>query len=248
MELGFRYQLGLVCVILLFPALCNCKEYFTNSRATYYGSPDGYGTPTGACGFGEYGRKMNWYDGRVAGISGLWRNGAGCGTCYQVKCKIPELCDANGAFLVATDKGYGDRTDFVMSPQAFSRLGRNQNASAELKKHGTVEIEYRRVPCTFMGNVLFHIKESSSNPGYLAVVILNINGKYDVTAVEMWQKGQQRWEPLRRVYGAVFDFANPARGAILLRFQVGVNWMIPKVPIPANWKPGATYDTKVQFY
>jgi len=105
----------------------------------------------------------------------------------QVKCKIPELCDANGAFLVATDQGYGDRTDFVMSPQAFSRLGRNQNASAELKKYSTVDIEYRRVPCTFMGNVLFHIKESSSNPGYLAVVILNINGKYDVTAVEMWQ-------------------------------------------------------------
>ena len=105
----------------------------------------------------------------------------------QVKCKIPELCDANGAFLVATDQGYGDRTDFVMSPQAFSRLGRNQNASAELKKYSTVDIEYRRVPCTFMGNVLFHIKESSSNPGYLAVVILNLNGKYDVTAVEMWQ-------------------------------------------------------------
>jgi len=39
----------------------------------------------GACGFGEYGRKMNWYDGRVAGVSGLWRNGAGCGTCYQVR-------------------------------------------------------------------------------------------------------------------------------------------------------------------
>lgn len=38
----------------------------------------------GACGFGEYGRKMNWYGGRVAGVSGLWRNGAGCGTCYQV--------------------------------------------------------------------------------------------------------------------------------------------------------------------
>ena len=39
----------------------------------------------GACGFGEYGRKMNWYDGRVAGVSGLWGNGVGCGTCYQVR-------------------------------------------------------------------------------------------------------------------------------------------------------------------
>jgi len=39
----------------------------------------------GACGFGEYGRKMNWYDGRVAGVSGLWRNGADCGMYYQVR-------------------------------------------------------------------------------------------------------------------------------------------------------------------
>ena len=27
---------------------------------------------------------MDGYGGRVAGVSGLWRNGAGCGTCYQV--------------------------------------------------------------------------------------------------------------------------------------------------------------------
>jgi len=64
------------------------------------------------------------------------------------------------------------------------------------------------------------------------------------------QKGQQRWKPLRRVYEAVFDFANATRGAILLRFQfqVGVNWMIANIPIPSNWKPGATYATKLQLY
>jgi len=62
------------------------------------------------------------------------------------------------------------------------------------------------------------------------------------------QKGKERWEALRRVYGAVFDFANPPRGEILLRFQVGVKWMIPNIAIPANWKPGATYDTTLQLY
>jgi len=36
----------------------------------------------GACGFGEYGRTVN--DGSVAGVSRLWRNGSGCGACYQV--------------------------------------------------------------------------------------------------------------------------------------------------------------------
>jgi len=105
----------------------------------------------------------------------------------QVKCLMPKLCDVNGVTLVATDYGQGDRTDFIMSPSAFSRLGVNKIASEEIKKKGTVDIEFKRVPCKYTGNVLFHVQQTSSNPGYLAVVILNVNGKYDVTAVEMWQ-------------------------------------------------------------
>ena len=37
----------------------------------------------GACGFREFGRTVN--DGSVAGVSRLFRNGTGCGACYQVK-------------------------------------------------------------------------------------------------------------------------------------------------------------------
>ncbi|KAK7262173.1 hypothetical protein RJT34_29735 [Clitoria ternatea] len=250
MELSFKHQLGLVCVILLFPALCNCQEYYTKSRASFYGSPDGYGVSRGACGFGEYGRMIN--NGSVAAVSGLWRNGAACGTCYQVRCKIAEYCDANGANVVVTDYGAGDRTDFIMSPRAFSQLGRNKAASEKLKKYGVLDIEYKRVPCRYSGNVLFHVQESSNNPGYFAVILLNVNGKYDVTAVELWRKERRQWEPLRRVSGAVFDFANPPKGELILRFQVTypqgyTKWFYPKTPIPAYWKPGATYDTKIQL-
>jgi len=46
MELGFKHQLGLVCIILLLPQLCTSQDSFTDSRATYYGSPDCYGTPS----------------------------------------------------------------------------------------------------------------------------------------------------------------------------------------------------------
>ncbi|WVY91446.1 hypothetical protein V8G54_036960 [Vigna mungo] len=46
MELGFKHQLGVVCAILLLPALCSCYEYATNSRASYYNSPGGYGNPS----------------------------------------------------------------------------------------------------------------------------------------------------------------------------------------------------------
>jgi len=50
------------------------------------------------------------------------------------------------------------------------------------------------------------VLESSKNPSYSAVLVLNVNGMSDITAVEIWQKGQKRWEALRRVYGVVFDF------------------------------------------
>ncbi|CAJ1943250.1 unnamed protein product [Sphenostylis stenocarpa] len=226
MELGLKHQLGLVCVILLFPALCSCYEYVTNSRATYYNTPGGYGNPRGACGFGEYGRTMN--NGSVAAVSGLWRNGAGC-----------------GVYVVATDYGAGDRTDFIMSKRGFSELGRNAGASAQLLKEGVVDIAFKRVPCRYPSNIKLQVQESSRNPGYFAVLLLNVNGINDITAVEMWQRGEKRWEALRRAYGAVFDFANPPSGEILLRFQVGYKyWLLPKISIPANWKPGVTYDSK----
>lgn len=47
----------------------------------------------GACGFGEYGRKVN--DANVAGVSKLYKNGTGCGACYQVQnLNIPNLFKA----------------------------------------------------------------------------------------------------------------------------------------------------------
>ena len=47
----------------------------------------------GACGFGDYGRTVN--DGSVSGVSRLYKNGTGCGACYQVlkvatSCKVPK--------------------------------------------------------------------------------------------------------------------------------------------------------------
>ncbi|KAI4327185.1 hypothetical protein L6164_019677 [Bauhinia variegata] len=249
MELHSKDLLGLVCVILLLPAaLCTTSQgYFTSSRATYYGAPYDYGTSSGACGYGDYGRKVN--DGKVTAVSSkLWRNGAGCGACYQVKCKMAQYCDVDGVIVMATDNGEGDRTDFIMSGRGFSELGRDQDTSAKLFKYGTVDVQYKRVPCKYASNIIVKIKEQSSNPYYLAIVLLNVGGDKDVTAIDLWQKDSKAWMPMRRVYGAVFDFSNPPSGQIKLRFNVNGNMELAKSPIPSNWKPGASYDTKIQFY
>jgi expansin (peptidoglycan-binding protein) len=105
-----------------------------------------------------------------------------------VRCKIPQLCDDNGAYVVVTDYGEGDRTDFIMSPRAFFKLGRNEVASEKLKKYGVLDVEYKRVPCTFKGNnIVYKINENSNNPYYFAINILYVGGTYDVTTVEIWQ-------------------------------------------------------------
>ncbi|MED6156651.1 hypothetical protein PIB30_016388 [Stylosanthes scabra] len=253
-----HYQLGLVCVILLLPALSSATNYNTdycpwnpykNSRASFYGTRDGYGTSSGACGYGEYGRTVN--DGKVAAVSGLWRGGSGCGACYQVICKVPTLCKAKGVTVVATDYGQGDRTDFIMSPRAFEGLGVSPGASKELKKYGTLDIAYKRVPCKyFPRNIFVKVQESSSNPGYFAMEFLNVAGSYDITDVQLWEDSRKQWSPLRRSYGAVFDYANPPRGQLFLRFQVigcdGTYWKKPN-PIPADWKPKMSYDTGLQL-
>ncbi|KAL2322989.1 hypothetical protein Fmac_027368 [Flemingia macrophylla] len=173
---------------------------------------------------------MNWYDGRVSGVSQLWGNGTSCGTCYWVRCQIP-LCDVNGVYLAVTDKAYGDETDFVMSERAFKKMAANESAAEELMKKGTVDIVYERVPCTYASRIVFHIQETSSNPGYFA----------------MPDSGQ--WKALNMSYGAVFDFPNPPSSEIWLRFKVSgiLEWVDPKIVIPSNWIPGASYVTKVQF-
>ncbi|KAK4262537.1 hypothetical protein QN277_028086 [Acacia crassicarpa] len=249
MELHSKYQVVLVWVMLLLPTLCTSQD-FTSSRATYYGSPDNYGTPTGACGYGEYGRTVN--DGSVAGVYGLWKSGFGCGACYQVRCKNSQVCDEYGTSVVVTDYGQGDRTDFVMSPRAYARMGRNPDASQELFKDGVVEVEYRRIPCRYgLNNVVFKVQEQSSYPNYIAILVLYVAGQSDITAVEVLQEDRQQWRPMRRAYGVVFDAANPPRGELMLRFQVsgrgGVYWVQAKNAIPSDWKAGQAYDSQVQL-
>ena len=46
-----------------------------------------YTVAAGACGFGEYGREVN--DGQASAVSRLYRNGTGCGACYQVH-RLPQ--------------------------------------------------------------------------------------------------------------------------------------------------------------
>ncbi|KAF3448244.1 hypothetical protein FNV43_RR08957 [Rhamnella rubrinervis] len=240
----------LALFVLLFPLLCASQDTFTRSRATYYGSPDCYGTPRGACGYGEYGRTVN--DGHVAGVARLYRNGSGCGACYQVRCTNKQYCSDDGVNIVATDYGEGDRTDFILNTRAYAKLAL-PNLALELFSYGVVDVEYRRISCRYSGynNLMYKVHEHSRYPHYLAIVILYIGGQNDITAVELWQEDCKEWKPMRRAFGTVWDMENPPKGSINLRLQVsgtaGVTWVQNNNAIPDYWNAGVVYDSTIQL-
>lgn len=105
----------------------------------------------------------------------------------KVWCKLPECCDEKGVYVVVTDSAQGERANFTLSPRALSILVHNKHECANGIKYGVVDVAIKRVPCRYPNNIKLHVHENSKNPGYFAVVILNVNGIRDINAVEMWQ-------------------------------------------------------------
>ncbi|XP_021765784.1 expansin-like B1 [Chenopodium quinoa] len=242
--------LHLIIMMLLF-VLGYGQDYIC-SRATYFGSPNCQGNPTGACGYGEYGRSAN--DGYVAGVHRPYKNGTGCGGCYQVRCKTGE-CTEDGVVVVATDFGVGDWTDFLFPAKAYAKMAR-PGLEAELLAYGVVNIEYRRVPCTFGGsNLVINIHEGTRYPHYLAIIITYNPTLYDVVGAQVWQEETQEWRPMRKPFGAVWDLENPPRveGGYKIRYALVASntnhatWVESPTLIPANWEKGANFELAIKL-
>ncbi|XP_070005589.1 expansin-like B1 [Nicotiana sylvestris] len=248
-----QYNCIFLCMVLLLPTLCYSNNYV--SRTAYYTTPDGMGIPTGACGYGENGKDVN--NGEVCAASKrLYKNGAACGACYQVRCKDKGLCSDEGTKVVVTDTGEGHGTDFILSYRAYAKLAKQPNMAQQLFAKGVVEVEYRRVSCKY-GNLMLKIHEHSKYPHYLAIVVMNQGGATDILAVQVMQEETKEWISMRRVYGAVFDLSSPPSGELNVRFLTSAGaetkWVqSDKAVIPAEWKAGLLYihsallDMKIQ--
>ncbi|CAA0810613.1 Expansin-like B1 [Striga hermonthica] len=243
----------LVAVCLLFERPGNaatCTDCFIQSRATHYPNSDDKGTETGSCGYGTFGATIN--GGHVSAASQLYRNGVGCGACYQVRCNNSYYCSDKGVTAVITDQGASDRTDFILSRRAFGRMAQNDDAASSLLALGVIDIEYRRVSCSYPNkNIAIKIDESSSNPHYLAFVIWYQGGKQDITAVQLCETQNYVCKLLARSYGAVWTTAAPPSGPLSVRMLLSDEngdgkWLVPVNDIPENWKPGDVYDSGVQ--
>ncbi|XP_050231124.1 expansin-like B1 [Mercurialis annua] len=236
---------------LLVAEAATSSDSFIPSRAAHYPNSDSQGTDSGACGYGTFGATLNGGD--VSAASNLYRGGIGCGACYQVRCSNSYYCNDKGVTVVITDSGSSHDTDFILTKQAFGRMAQTPDAAAFMLSLGVVDIEYRRVSCSYPNkNITIKIDENSSHPHYLAFVIWHQQGNKDITAVQLCETQNFVCKLLDRSYGAVWTTTSPPSGPLSLRMLFSgedgdETWLAPPTNIPQDWKAGQTYDIGVQF-
>ncbi|KAL5653431.1 hypothetical protein ACJX0J_038889, partial [Zea mays] len=143
----------------------------------------------GSCGYGT--EAASFSAGLLAAAGpALYRGGAGCGACFQVRCKDRKLCGAAGARVVVTDRARTNGTDLVLSSTAFAAMAR-PGMARRLAGLRAVDIEYKRVPCEYKHrNLSVRVQEkrrSPGGPGDLAIRFLYQGGQTDIVAVDVAQ-------------------------------------------------------------
>ncbi|KAL3516914.1 hypothetical protein ACH5RR_023816 [Cinchona calisaya] len=229
---------------------------FAPAVATFFGDPNGAGSNGGACGFEDAVGKPPYSSRVSAGNQALFKQGKGCGTCYSVLCTTASnsACSGSAVRVVITDQCPGscdnDPVHFDLSGTAFGALAKPGLAN-QLRNAGRINILFQRVPCNY-GNqkILFHV-DRGSNPFFFAFVIEFENGDGDLASVEIQQAGSNQFLRTQQNFGASYKInsGQPLKGPFSIRLtQIeSRRSIVAQNVIPANWKPGDFFLSRVNF-
>lgn len=109
-----------------------------------------------------------------------------------------------------------------------------------------------RVECNYSGKTLaFHV-DSGSNPNYFATLIEFEDGDGNLGKVELKQAlDSESWLSMVRSWGAVWklDSGSTLRAPFSIRLTEpdSGSTIVASGVIPADWKPGQTYRSLVNF-
>ncbi|XP_048553998.1 putative expansin-B14 [Triticum urartu] len=224
------------------------------SGATWYDLRQGAGTGGGACGYQGDMEKPPFSSMITAAGPSIFKDGKGCGACYQVKCTGNAACFGRPVTVVVTDERPGgeaclaEAAHFNLSGKAFDAMAKPGQAD-NLRDAGNIRVQYDRVPCKWRGlDIAFRVK-AGSNPNYLAVLIDNESGDGDLSAVELQQRGGS-WALMQELLGAVWKYnsmsALRAPISIRLTSSSGKKLVASNV-IPSGWQADKTYRSIVNY-
>ncbi|RWR87464.1 putative expansin-B2 [Cinnamomum micranthum f. kanehirae] len=233
---------------------------WSSGGATWYGSPNGYGSDGGACGYGNAVEQAPFSSLVSAGGPSLFKSGKGCGACYQVKCNDNAACSGNPVTVAITDECPGgpcvaEAAHFDLSGTAFGAMAISGQAD-QLRNAGVLQIQYRRVPCNYPGrNVAFHV-DAGSNPYYLSVVVEFEDGDGDLTGLDLHQASSsptsdsKDWISMQQSWGADWKLNSGSTLEPPFSFKLTSDsgkTLVASNVIPTGWQPGATYRSVVNF-
>uniref|UniRef100_A0A0E0KT45 Expansin-like EG45 domain-containing protein n=1 Tax=Oryza punctata TaxID=4537 RepID=A0A0E0KT45_ORYPU len=233
------------------------------ATATWYGDAEGDGstvtrastdTAGGACGYGSLVDVVPM-KARVGSVSPvLFKDGEGCGACYKVKCLDHDICSRRAVTVIVTDECPGGlcafgRTHFDLSGAAFSRMA-VAGAGGHLRDRGQLSVVYRRTACKYGGkNIAFRVNEGSTN-FWLSLLVEFEDGQGDIGSMQIKQANSVEWLDMKHVWGATWCLV---RGPLVGPFSVRLTTLSAQKAltardvIPRNWKPTATYTSRLNF-
>ncbi|WCJ39971.1 expansin-like A2 [Euphorbia peplus] len=225
-----------------------CDRCVHQTKAAYFSSASSLSS--GSCGYGSMAIGFNTGY-LAAAIPSLYKDGAACGACFQIRCKNKNLCSSKGTTVMVTDLNRNNQTDFVLSSRAFMAMA-NKNMGKDILKLGLVDVEYKRVACEYKEQKLaVRVEESSQKPNYLAIKVLYQGGQTEIVAIDVAKVGSSNWGYMSRNYGAVWDTSRVPEGPLQFRFVVTAGydgkWIWAQNVLPANWKAGQIYDSGIQI-
>ena len=117
-----------------------------NARATWYGAPNGAGPDDngGACGF--KGVNLPPFSAMTScGNEPLFKDGKGCGSCYQIRCVAHPACSGIPETVIITDMNYYPVAPYHLdlSGTAFGAMAKDDR-NDELRHAGIIDIQFKR--------------------------------------------------------------------------------------------------------
>ncbi|KAL1532117.1 expansin-B4-like [Salvia divinorum] len=257
-----RFISILLLILFVSNELCLCvpskllnatlnDEGFSPAVATWYGSPTGSGSG-GACGLENDVNDAPYYGMISAGNGNLFRSGAGCGTCYMVKCTNNPVCSGSPIRVTITDECPGlcnnDHIHFDLSGKAFGYLAKPGHED-ELRNAGRIDVQYTSVECYYDFKIAVKI-DSGSNPYYLAMAVEDVNGDGEIDRIDITAQGWRSWAPMQRDWGETWKFQVPSGtiGPFSIRFtDRSSRSVVAYNLIPSYWAPGKKYYSNTNF-